>query len=302
MTGAAVFDRCSSRCFAWSWPSPPWSSRFPFARACKRVSRPSRRVCSAPIWRSTAASPSAKRTKRSSFHSAAISRAKSVFLHGVFSPQRQLAAGAGARHRRQVSLLRSAGNRAAIGNGGFSKAAPNALVDDNVMLQFNARVGDRIKIGEYEFRIAGRLRKIPGESLAFSVISPRVYIPIQYVDRTQLLQKGSLVRYRVFFKLDRKNRRRPAGRAGRAAIAALATASRYREPAHDIDRVVHGKSRPLSSARGVCRGAACRCRRGQRGARLRQRKSALGGLAALHRRGAEGDGFGLCRYRYCCSR
>jgi putative ABC transport system permease protein len=85
----------------------------------------------------------------------------------------------------------------------FQKAA-NALVDDNVMLQFNAQVGDRIKIGEYEFRIAGRLRKIPGESLAFSVISPRVYIPIQYVDRTQLIQKGSLVRYRVFFKLDPK--------------------------------------------------------------------------------------------------
>lgn len=85
----------------------------------------------------------------------------------------------------------------------FQKGA-NALVDDNVMLQFNAQVGDRIKIGEYEFRIAGRLRKIPGESLAFSVISPRVYIPIQYVDRTQLIQKGSLVRYRVLFKLDPK--------------------------------------------------------------------------------------------------
>ena len=85
----------------------------------------------------------------------------------------------------------------------FQKGA-NALVDDNVMLQFNAQVGDRIKIGEYEFRIAGRLRKIPGETLAFSVISPRVYIPIQYVDRTQLIQKGSLVRYRVFFKLDPK--------------------------------------------------------------------------------------------------
>lgn len=78
----------------------------------------------------------------------------------------------------------------------------NALVDDNVLLQFNAQVGDRIKIGDYEFRIAGRLRKIPGETLAFSVISPRVYIPFGYLDRTKLIQKGSLVRYRVFFKLD----------------------------------------------------------------------------------------------------
>jgi len=77
----------------------------------------------------------------------------------------------------------------------------NALVDDNVMLQFNAKVGDRIKIGEYEFTIAAKLKKIPGETLVFSLISPRVYIPIQYLPRTQLVQRGSLVRYRVFFKL-----------------------------------------------------------------------------------------------------
>src|SRR5262245_10452896 len=78
----------------------------------------------------------------------------------------------------------------------------NALVDENVMLQFNAKIGDRVKIGNVEFTIAGSLRKIPGETLAFSLISPRVYIPMQYLDRTQLVQKGSLVRYRVFFKLD----------------------------------------------------------------------------------------------------
>src|SRR5689334_14393457 len=41
------------------------------------------------------------------------------------------------------------------------QGAASALVDESMMLQFNAQVGDRIKIGEYEFRIAGRLRKIP---------------------------------------------------------------------------------------------------------------------------------------------
>jgi len=76
----------------------------------------------------------------------------------------------------------------------------NALVDENVMLQFNAEAGERVKIGDYEFQIAGKLRKIPGETLAFSLISPRIYIPMEYLDRTQLVQKGSLVRYRVFFK------------------------------------------------------------------------------------------------------
>ena len=78
----------------------------------------------------------------------------------------------------------------------------DALVDDKVMLQFNAQVGDRVRIGEQDFRIAGKLRKIPGEALAFSLISPRVYIPLGYLRQTQLVQKGSLVRYRVYFRFD----------------------------------------------------------------------------------------------------
>ena len=78
---------------------------------------------------------------------------------------------------------------------------PNALVDETVMLQFNARIGDRLRIGEQHFRIAGKLLKIPGESLAFSLLNPRIYVPLAYFNQEQLLQKGSLVRYRVLFKL-----------------------------------------------------------------------------------------------------
>jgi putative ABC transport system permease protein len=78
----------------------------------------------------------------------------------------------------------------------------NALVDQNLMLQLGVRVGDALKIGAQEFRIAAKLRKIPGENVAFSLISPRVYVPLEYLNATGLLQKGSLVRYRVFYKLD----------------------------------------------------------------------------------------------------
>lgn len=76
----------------------------------------------------------------------------------------------------------------------------NALVDENIMLQFNAQVGDSLKIGEQEFRITGKLRKVPGESLAFSLISPKIYIPMAALESTGLVQKGSLVRYRVYFQ------------------------------------------------------------------------------------------------------
>lgn len=77
----------------------------------------------------------------------------------------------------------------------------NALVDETLMLQFNARIGDRLRIGEQDFRIAGKLVKIPGESLAFSLLNPRVYVPLAHFTQGQLIQRGSLVRYRVFYKL-----------------------------------------------------------------------------------------------------
>ncbi len=78
----------------------------------------------------------------------------------------------------------------------------NALVDENLVLQMDARIGDRVKIGDHEFRIAGKLRKIPGEPVTFSLISPRVYVPMSFLEGSPLLQRGSLVRYRVYFKFD----------------------------------------------------------------------------------------------------
>ena len=77
-----------------------------------------------------------------------------------------------------------------------------ALIDENLVLQIDARIGDRVKIGDHEFRIAGKLRKIPGEPVTFSLISPRVYIPMSFLEGSRLLQRGSLVRYRVYFKFD----------------------------------------------------------------------------------------------------
>jgi len=82
------------------------------------------------------------------------------------------------------------------------KTGPNALVDDSLMLQFDARVGDPIKIGAQTFQIVGRLKKIPGEAVAIGLIHPRIYIPMTTLARTKLVQKGSVVRYRAFFKFD----------------------------------------------------------------------------------------------------
>ncbi|MBI3303821.1 MAG: ABC transporter permease, partial [Deltaproteobacteria bacterium] len=78
--------------------------------------------------------------------------------------------------------------------------SPTAVVDDGVLLQFAAQVGDPIKIGTFTFKIASRLKKIPGEAAAAALIGPRVYIPMAYLKQTALIQKGSLVTYKVYFK------------------------------------------------------------------------------------------------------
>lgn len=80
-------------------------------------------------------------------------------------------------------------------------SGPYALVDDSLLYQFNVQVGDSIQLGAFAFTVAGRLKKIPGEAGAASLIGPRVYIPMTYVPQTTLIQQGSMVTYRTYFKL-----------------------------------------------------------------------------------------------------
>src|SRR5688572_19712402 len=75
-----------------------------------------------------------------------------------------------------------------------------ALVDESLLLQFRAEIGDPIRIGESQFTIAGSLKKAPGEATAAASFAPRVYIPLQNLTETQLLKTGSLARYRAFVK------------------------------------------------------------------------------------------------------
>jgi len=80
------------------------------------------------------------------------------------------------------------------------RTGPQALVDEALMLQFGAAIGDSIKIGDMVFTIGGRILRIPGENALFSDIQPRIYISMDYIDRTRLIQKGSRVTYTAFFR------------------------------------------------------------------------------------------------------
>ena len=78
-----------------------------------------------------------------------------------------------------------------------------ALVDQSLMLQFDARVGDSIKVGNLHFAIAGTLMGAPGQTGLNASVAPVVYIPIQFLSQTGLEQKGSRINYRYYVKYDR---------------------------------------------------------------------------------------------------
>ncbi len=79
-----------------------------------------------------------------------------------------------------------------------------ALVDKTLMLQFNAKVNDSIKVGDVTFLIAGVLNKAPGQTGVSSNIAPIVYIPLQYLEQTGLSKKGSRITYSFYYKFDNK--------------------------------------------------------------------------------------------------
>jgi putative ABC transport system permease protein len=75
-----------------------------------------------------------------------------------------------------------------------------ALVDQSVMIQFDVEVGDSIRIGLVNFKIEGSLISSPSQSLGATLVAPAVYIPLKYLDDTELIQRGSRVYYRRFYK------------------------------------------------------------------------------------------------------
>ena len=82
------------------------------------------------------------------------------------------------------------------------RSVPQALVDKTLMLQYGARIGDSIKIGKLSFAIGGILKKSPGRNEVSLIAAPPVYIPLHYLDQTGLIQKGSRMDYRYYYKFD----------------------------------------------------------------------------------------------------
>jgi putative ABC transport system permease protein len=88
--------------------------------------------------------------------------------------------------------------------GGFAKLAQGdfVLVEETLMRQFGLKAGDPLKLGEKVFTIAAALDQFPGDSAAVATLSPRVLVALPALEGTGLLGRGSLVRYKAYFKFD----------------------------------------------------------------------------------------------------
>lgn len=81
------------------------------------------------------------------------------------------------------------------------RAEHGALVEDSLINQYGGAVGDTVRIGQVEFKISGILKKVPGETVAFATIAPRVYVAFSDLQRTMLVRNDSLARFRTYVKL-----------------------------------------------------------------------------------------------------
>jgi putative ABC transport system permease protein len=137
-----------------------------------------------------------------------------AFLHSLGEPQAREV-----RFSTMASFPASNGTRLvhvrALGGGfpfyGTMETDPSAaagefrqggkvIAEESLLIQFSAKVGDRVKIGDTEFTIAGALKKMPGEASAAGSFAPRVYIPLQDLSATNLLKPGSVAHYRNYMK------------------------------------------------------------------------------------------------------
>ncbi|MEX2511436.1 MAG: FtsX-like permease family protein [Cyclobacteriaceae bacterium] len=83
----------------------------------------------------------------------------------------------------------------------FRKGGKRALVEKTLLAQFNVGVGDSIKVGNVTLEIVGGLQKVPGQTGITATVAPAVYIPMDQLEASGLVQYGSRINYIHYFQL-----------------------------------------------------------------------------------------------------
>lgn len=84
--------------------------------------------------------------------------------------------------------------------GAFHEAG-EALVEQLLLERLGVEVGDSIRIGDADIRIAGVLQREPDQLSARPAFGPRVLMSLETLESTGLIQPGSLIRWRYRVKL-----------------------------------------------------------------------------------------------------
>ena len=75
-----------------------------------------------------------------------------------------------------------------------------AMLDETLASQYEVSSDDSIRIGNSVFKVAGIVTKIPGGGGIMSTFTPSVYISMDELDSTRLVQYGSRVNYKQYIK------------------------------------------------------------------------------------------------------
>jgi putative ABC transport system permease protein len=75
-----------------------------------------------------------------------------------------------------------------------------ALLDKPLMLQFDLKVGDSVKVGALSYQIIGEVISAPGRAAMGASIAPAIYLPLNRLDSAHLLQRGSRIEYQYNYR------------------------------------------------------------------------------------------------------
>src|SRR5690606_32576225 len=80
------------------------------------------------------------------------------------------------------------------------QARGDALADASLLLQYDAAVGDSVRVGSLTYRLAGRLDGTTGQADVDALVRPRVYLPLDDLD-PELLGFGARYTTSAYFRL-----------------------------------------------------------------------------------------------------
>lgn len=76
-----------------------------------------------------------------------------------------------------------------------------ALVQDALLARLGIAVGDRVRVGDVDFRISGTIAQEPDRAVGVFSLGPRMLIAADDLERTGLVRLGSRMRHRTLFRL-----------------------------------------------------------------------------------------------------